>query len=122
MSPGDFSHVAYHTVYKTDDVAVELEELRRPCDGAAMLILHAHCARWTPRIFREGLTFWRQFRPTVPSNIFAYPLTHDARWEKFVSLFGFTPLISAAPCNDGTTRPIWINYARPQQHSEHLSE
>jgi hypothetical protein len=116
-----FNHVAYHTVFKNDDAVCELEELRRPCDGAVMLMLHARLARWSPRVFRDCLRHWRQFRPTVAANIFASPQVHDAKWEKFVSAFGFVPLIDAAPCNDGEMRPIWISYGQ-QQHPKHLSE
>jgi hypothetical protein len=105
-----FSHVAYHKVFENEYACAELEELRRPCDGATMLLLHARLARWSPRIHKDCLYRWRQFRPTVPHNIFASPQVYDARWEKFVTAFGFQPLIAAAPCNDGEVRPIWINY------------
>jgi hypothetical protein len=119
MSPANFEHVAYRKVFENEYAVCELEELRRPCDGATMLLLHARLARWSPRIFRECLKNWHKFRTTVPDNIFASPQVHDARWEKFVTAFGFQPLIDAAPCNDGEMRPIWINYGQ-QFHPEHL--
>jgi hypothetical protein len=121
LSPEGFNHVAYHTVFENEYAVCELEEMRRPCDGATMLLLHARLARWSPRIFRECLRQWRQFRATVPGNIFASPQVHDAKWEKFVSAFGFVPLIDAAPCHDGEMRPIWISYGQ-QQHPKHLPE
>ena len=116
MSPERFSHVAYHNVFENEYAVCELEEMRRPCDGATMLLLHARLARWSPRIFRECLKNWHKFRTTVPDNIFASPQVHDAKWEKFVTAFGFQPLIDAAPCNDGEMRPIWINYGQQQHH------
>lgn len=122
MSPEDFKHVAFHKVFENEYAVCELEEMRRPCDGASMLIIHANLARWSPRILRECQKQWALFRPTVPQNIFAYPLVPDARWEKFISYFGFVPLIAAAPCNDGEMRPIWINYARQQQHHKPIPE
>jgi hypothetical protein len=48
-----------------------------------------------------------------------HPQVHDAKWEKFITAFGFQPLIPAAPCNDGEMRPIWIHYGQ-QFHPEHL--
>lgn len=116
MSQGDFSHVAYHKVFENEYAVCELEEMRRPCDGAVMYFLHARLARWTPRIFRECQKNWHKFRTTVPHNIFASPQVHGAKWERFVSSFGFVPLIEAAPCNDGIMRPIWINYGQQQHH------
>jgi hypothetical protein len=124
LSPEGFNHVAYHTVIKNDDVVFELEELRRPCDGASMLMIHARCARWSPQIFKETLKQWELLRSVVPQPIFASPQVHDAKWEKFVTLFGFQPLIAAAPCNDGETRPIWIHYGKlhhPDPAVEHDS-
>jgi hypothetical protein len=77
-----------------------------------MLLIHARMARWSPQIFKDTLKHWTQLRAVVPQDIFASPQVHDAKWEKFVSAFGFVPLIDAAPCNDGQTRPIWINYGK----------
>ena len=122
LLPTGFEHVAYHKVFENEYAVCELEEMRRPCDGATMLLIHARLARWSPRILRECQKQWALFRPTVPHNIFAYPMVPDARWEKFISYFGFVPLINAAPCNDGEMRPIWINYARPLLHHEHQQQ
>ena len=112
MPPDDFEHVAYHKAFETDYALFELEELRRPCDGAAMLLVHARLARWSPRIFKECLHHWQLFRTVVTNDLFASPQVHDARWEKFITAFGFVPLIDAAPCNDGEMRPIWIHYGK----------
>lgn len=109
MSPGGFNHVAYHTVVKNDDVVCELEELRRPCDGASMLLLHARLARWSPRILKDCLKHWKLFRTVVTQDIFASPQTLDDTWRHFVTLFGFEPLVEDALCNDGEFRPIYIH-------------
>lgn len=111
MSLADFEHVATHKVFETEYVVCELDEMRRPCDGATMLLIHARMARWSPQIFRECLKAWRLFRTVVTQPIFAYPYVHDERWEKFISAFGFQPLLDAVPCTNGETRPLWINYA-----------
>jgi hypothetical protein len=116
LSLAAFEHVALHKVLETDYALFELEELRRPCDGASMLLIHARMARWSPQIFKDTLKHWTQLRAVVPQDIFASPQVHDAKWEKFVSAFGFVPLIDAAPCNDGQTRPIWINYGKLHNH------
>lgn len=110
--PQHFEHVTYHRVFETEDALCELEELRRPCDGATMLMIHARMARWSPQLLKACLKHWQLFRTVVTAPIFASPQVHDAKWEKFITLFGFQPLIDAAPCNDGETRPIWINYGK----------
>jgi len=113
LSLAGFEHVAYHTVFENEYVKCELEELRRPCDGATMLFIHARfMARWSPRILKDCLKHWKLFRTVVTAPIFASPQVHDARWEKFITLFGFEPLVDAVPCNDGELRPLWIHYGK----------
>ena len=118
MSLAGFEHVALHKVLETEYALFELEELRRPCDGATMLFIHARMARWSPHILKETLKHWHALREVIPQDIFASPQVHDAKWEKFISYFGFVPLIEAAPCNDGETRPIWIHYGLRAQETE----
>jgi hypothetical protein len=112
LSPEGFEHVALHKAVDNDFLLLELEEMRRPCDGATMLLVHARMARWSPQILKECLKIWNALRSVVTQDIFASPQVHDAKWEKFVTAFGFVPLIEAAPCNDGQTRPIWIHYGK----------
>lgn len=115
MSLAGFEHKAIYTAFKTDYVHFEIEEFARgPGDGAAtMLLVHARFERWTPSILKDCLKHWQLFRTVVTQDLFASPQVHDAKWEKFITAFGFVPLLDAAPCHDGETRPIWIHYGKP---------
>jgi hypothetical protein len=49
--------------------------------------------------FKRTVASCRRFRTVVTDPIFASPQVHDARWEKFITSFGFVPLLDAGAQN-----------------------
>lgn len=94
---------ARHDVRDTGDYLFQLEEWD---EG---LLVHFSARRWAPSVLRTALREWKLFRQAVPQPLFAIGPPHeDAKWRRFVSLFGFK-LHSTVALDNGETRSRFIS-------------
>lgn len=100
-----------YTAFRTDYVHFEIEEFAGGPgdDPPPFIVCHARFERWSLSILRECHYEWICFRRIETRDILASPQYDDFRkWEKFVSLFGFTKVTDVI-CNDGRYRPLYIH-------------
>lgn len=80
----------------------DIEEWR---NGASqMVFIHFSILTWTKSVLKRALAEFAQFRALTDAPLYATSDTSDEKWQRFVSLFGFTHLIDA---EDG--RKIFIS-------------
>ena len=99
--------VAQYVAHKNDDCTFELDEYR-DASGNQMLLAHLRVHRWSKASFQRIKRDWVLFRHHVKAPLFATPMAHDKRWEKFVTLMGWRPY-STVLCHDGIERPLYIH-------------
>lgn len=58
-------------------------------DGNRWYQAHVDVFKWTPRVMREMQAVWPSLRRQVDAPLFAWNEHEDAKWEKFISRFGF---------------------------------
>jgi hypothetical protein len=84
-----------------------LEEFRRGKDQ--MVFLHLTVKKWNTDVAREILRNWKLFRQCVTCPVYAIGGTDDTeKWEKFVSLLGFKPLMPIV-CENGAKRRLFMH-------------
>jgi hypothetical protein len=94
LDPPEYT-ASYHTV--------DLGESR------VMTFAHLDVYYFSPAILRDLREKWRIFRENVDCVLFCMGDTDDAKFEKFVRMFGFQYLRDAQ-CSDGKTRRIFVNF------------
>lgn len=95
--------IARHDARATDDYLLQLEEWD---EG---LIVHFDVKRWSPTVLKCALREWALFRRCVPQDLLAIGPPHeDAKWRRFVALFGFR-FHSAVTLDDGSIRSKYIS-------------
>jgi hypothetical protein len=52
-------------------------------------LAHVDVFRWTPRVLREMHAIWPALRQRIDAPLFAWNKDEDAKWEKFITRFGF---------------------------------
>lgn len=120
-------------VVDNDDYYFALEEYRRGNDQ--MVFVHLTVHKWTPRVFKELIKRWKQFREYVTCPLYAVGGVEDVeKWEAFVSLLGFKFLMNVV-CENGAERRLFIHNKENNKnerkvlpddklvrHSEHTAE
>lgn len=102
--------IRYPCVLLVDTPEFSFEtQLVQPSPGCLMTFCHIAVHRWTKGTLRSLKDNWKRIRPTLPPVVFAHGQNpNDAKWEKFVTHFGFTHLTDGL-CHDGRERRIFIN-------------
>jgi hypothetical protein len=57
-----------------------------------MLFAHLRFSKFSPSLLREALHDWAVFRECVSAPVFCVGENDDAKFERFVTLFGFKSL------------------------------
>lgn len=96
-----------YLAHQSDDCTFELDE-HRDASGNQMLLVHLRVHRWSKSSLKRIKRDWALFRQHVTVPLFASPMDHDKRWEKFVTLMGWRPF-STVLCHDGIERPLYIH-------------
>lgn len=99
--------VATHLAHKTDYCTFELDEYRTD-EGQQMLLAHLRVHQWSPSALRNIRRDWAAFRSVVRGPLYASPMNHDVKWERFVTKMGWRPF-STVLCQDGIERPLYIH-------------
>jgi hypothetical protein len=97
-----------------------IEEFRRNEDR--MVFVHLLVFNWTLRVYKEFLREWARFRKHVTCPLYAVAGPTDvARWEKFVSRMGFTPLMPVI-CENGAKRRLFVHIKNQEEkpHEPHV--
>lgn len=86
-------------------------------DGARMLLMHVDVHRYVPSVLRRMRHAWTAFRNCTAAPLFAIePSPDDAKWERFVTAFGFR-FSSRVDYPDGSSRRVFISYKNgPEDH------
>lgn len=90
MVDSDFKFVTRHRALTQPHYWFDIDEYRRGADQ--MLLAHLRFSKFSPTILRNALHDWALFREHVSAPVFAFGEVEDAKFERFVSLFGFKPL------------------------------
>jgi hypothetical protein len=85
----------------------ELDEHRNAA-GEQMLFVHLLVRQWSKSTLKTMLHVFKQFRECVTCPLYASTKVDDEKWSRFISYFGFVPLLHAV-CEDGQTRRLFIN-------------
>lgn len=105
-----------YTAHETRDYSFELEEWRDD-DGNQMLFVHLLVTFWSPSILREMFSVFAKFREAVTCPLYALNHEEDARWEKFISLFGFKYLTNML-CENGESCRLFMNTLTKDNNNE----
>jgi hypothetical protein len=94
-------------VDETDYIgSVHVEEFE---DGSQMIFVHMDVYYWGPSILKKMIAQWPVFRASLASTpLFCMGTVDDAKFEKYVTRFGFEYL-SDIPCTDGQVRRLYVN-------------
>lgn len=58
-------------------------------DGNRWYNAHIEVFKWSPRVLRDMKEVWPFLRRRIDAPLFAWTENEDAKWEKFISIFGF---------------------------------
>lgn len=103
----NFEFVQRHRVHEQPKYLFEIDEYRRS-GGEQFLLAHIRVIDWSKATLVDMLKKWRVFRECVSAPLFACGEEDNAKWEAFVSLFGFKPHMEIV-CNNGEKRRLFIN-------------
>jgi len=78
-------------------------------DGQKMVMVHMDVWYFSPSVLKKMKKQWAVFRKSMRCPLFAMGETDDAKFERYVSLFGFQYLTNI-PCTDGKVRRLFVNY------------
>jgi hypothetical protein len=78
-----------------------------------LTFIHLDIDEWSPSVLRKLLLLWdTRVKPKLPKYTFCHGVLSDYKFHKFVTRFGFTPLVDAV-CTDGSIRTIYCYYKVP---------
>jgi len=103
----DWYIAATHKVRDTPDFCFEIEE-HRNSGGGQFCMAHIAIHRWSPAVLKRMSEEWRVLRTVVTCPLYATAPLQDAKWQKFVSRFGFRPLDSVIT-NGGAQRTLFVS-------------
>jgi hypothetical protein len=101
-----FEYVCTHRALTTDAYWFDLDEYKRGQD--TLLAAHIRFDYFTPSVLKDALRVWRAFRQCVTAPVIAIGEVDDAKWERFVTLFGFR-YCKEAVCINGKKRRLFIH-------------
>ena len=91
---GVWSSVNRWTLIDRPENVWELEELRNTGE-AQMIFIHLNVRIWSKSVLKRLLAEFATLRSLIDVPIFATgPESQDEKFKRFVSLFGFKPLIN----------------------------
>lgn len=70
----------------------EVEELRNE-RGEQMIFIHLHVFDWTKSVLKQLMAEFKVFRDLQDVPLYATSPIADTKWQNFVKLFGFKPLV-----------------------------
>jgi hypothetical protein len=70
----------------------EVEELRNE-RGDQMIFIHLSVFEWTKSVLKQLMVEFRAFRAQQDVPLYATSPIADEKWQSFVKLFGFKPLV-----------------------------
>ena len=97
------------TIIASPDYDLGLD-LKQPAPGILMPFVHLDVHYWSPALLKHFKRHWPQTRQKLPPIVYAQGVVTDAKWRRFVTMFGFRKLIDC-PCTDGLNREIFIHEA-----------
>lgn len=80
--------------------------------GRVMTFVHIDIFYWSPEVYRRLQHLWPSIRRLLPPIVFASGDVCDAKWAKFITRFGFEPIIEDCSCSDGNIRPIYAHFKK----------
>jgi hypothetical protein len=89
-SSDDFTPVGRYRALTQPEYWFDIDEYRRGDDQ--MIFAHLRFSSFSASILRKALHDWRVFREYVPAPVFCFGTDDDAKFERFVTLFGFKSL------------------------------
>jgi len=107
-SANNWKHVAFIVAHECSEYTFALDEFRSD-EEHQMLFVHLVVKRWTSKTLREMLSVFEAFRACVTCPLYAIGKQDDDKWVKFVTLFGFKPLIDEVICLNGESRRLFFH-------------
>ena len=80
----------------------------QPSPGNLMTFVHIEIHDWRPSTWRRLKANWPAVLARLPKVFFCQGKVDDAKFQKFISYFGFSFLADCI-CTDGVNRRIYIN-------------
>jgi hypothetical protein len=78
-------------------------------EGCVMTFAHLDVYYFSPAVLRDLREKWRIFRENVDCALFRMGDNDDAKFERFIRMFGFQ-YVSEVECTDGKTRRLFVNF------------
>lgn len=94
------SSTARKTIFKTDDIWVELETLE---DGSVYPFIHVQVYHWNPGVYRQLHAVLHIILMDYPM---VYAAAHDSKLKKFAEMFGFQDSDYLVTTTDGLIRQV----------------
>ncbi len=98
--------LASHTILDCPEYKLALEDVRD--DDKQMIFIHLVIrTKWTKTLYKRLQGEWWVLRKHITCPLFAHGDYDDLKYEKFLALFGFTPLIATHYANGEPRRIFW---------------
>ena len=101
-----WQRVATYVAIDKPEYVFELEEMRSGEDQ--MIFAHIRVNTWSHAVLKQMLADFRLFREHVSCPLYATAEHDDAKWESFISFFGFKFLQNVI-CENGEERRLFVN-------------
>lgn len=96
-----------------DDVDFTFETtVIQPSPGMLMTFVHIEVFTWSLSVLKKLKHLWSSNRHLLPPIVFAQGDKTDAKWTKFVTQLGFTPILEDCPCSDGQNRHVYAHFRK----------
>lgn len=105
MLGNSWERVREDTAIDNPEYQLLLEVFQRSTDQIVFIHLYVK-TDWTRALLQRFKREWELLRQHISCPLFACPDTDDAKWEKFISLFGFK-FLTDADFPDGSRRRIF---------------
>lgn len=79
-------------VVSRPEYVIDVEDWRNA--EAQMTFVHSHVRVWAPSVLKRIKSDFKLLRETVRGHMYATSSNPDAKWVKFVKLFGFEHLLN----------------------------
>lgn len=95
------------TILREPEFTVDINLVQLQSIPELLHFIHLDIDLWSPSVLRKLNVLWGTVViPKLPKHTFCHGEVSDNKFHKFVSRFGFVPLVNAI-CTDGTMRPIY---------------